>query len=290
MDKARCLLILLFLWPVLPFCQVQDSAYPKTFLWEISGNGLTVPSYLYGTVHVICETDAEMPEVLKQKIKGSKNLYLECLPLKKTDSIPKEVLLQGDTTLMELVGEHYYGMIEKLLDKQTGFRRPDLLNKLKPFYVGRILESIAMPCHTVSYENVFMDLAKEEKIPIKGLESTKEHMDVVDNLSLKMQVFQLKIQLENPDLKVKGIQQMLELYKQKELLKLYNKTMLANRFEKKFKPGLIDDRNVLWIPKMVRAMKNEMSFFAVGCAHLPGQNGVINLLRDEGYTVTPILY
>ncbi|NJO25532.1 MAG: TraB/GumN family protein [Bacteroidia bacterium] len=43
-----------------------------------------------------------------------------------------------------------------------------------------------------------------------------------------------------------------------------------------------------WIPVMEDAMKKNSNFFAVGAGHLPGENGVINLLRKAGYTLTPV--
>jgi hypothetical protein len=52
---------------------------------------------------------------------------------------------------------------------------------------------------------------------------------------------------------------------------------------------MLDNRNMNWIPKMSAIMKKEAVFFAVGAGHLSGDYGVINLLRNAGYTVKPIL-
>src|SRR5688572_25667614 len=94
--SIRKLLILIFLLTVYLIPQAQTkkpapAAKPKpaqpqkakptdpnnSLLWEVSGKGLTQPSYLYGTMHMVCEEDAKMSEGLKDAIKKSKQIYFE---------------------------------------------------------------------------------------------------------------------------------------------------------------------------------------------------------------------
>ena len=51
---------------------------------------------------------------------------------------------------------------------------------------------------------------------------------------------------------------------------------------------LIVNRNRNWIPIMGKMMREKMTFFAVGAGHLGGAKGVVNLLRQEGYTIRPL--
>lgn len=51
------------------------------------------------------------------------------------------------------------------------------------------------------------------------------------------------------------------------------------------KKELIDDRNDAWVKAMPGIMKERPTFFAVGAAHLLGAKGVLQQLRDAGYTV-----
>ena len=51
---------------------------------------------------------------------------------------------------------------------------------------------------------------------------------------------------------------------------------------------LLVNRNRNWIPIMEGMMKEKPTFFAVGAGHLGGKNGVIKLLRKEGYTLKPL--
>ena len=52
---------------------------------------------------------------------------------------------------------------------------------------------------------------------------------------------------------------------------------------------LLEVRNENWMVKMPDMMKDKSTFFAVGAAHLLGEQGMINLLRKKGYVVKPIL-
>ena len=51
---------------------------------------------------------------------------------------------------------------------------------------------------------------------------------------------------------------------------------------------LLDSRNRNWIPVMESAMKSNSTFFAVGAGHLSGGQGVLELLRKNGYSVTAV--
>ncbi len=53
---------------------------------------------------------------------------------------------------------------------------------------------------------------------------------------------------------------------------------------------LLTNRNKKWIPEIIEQAKLKPTFFAVGAAHLGNDVGVINLLRKQGYTVTPVNY
>jgi uncharacterized protein YbaP (TraB family) len=55
-----------------------------------------------------------------------------------------------------------------------------------------------------------------------------------------------------------------------------------------FKLKLVDKRNNNWIPKLVDLFSKKSCFVAVGAGHLAGENGLINLLKKQGYTVEPI--
>ncbi|MBK6949221.1 MAG: TraB/GumN family protein [Haliscomenobacter sp.] len=55
-----------------------------------------------------------------------------------------------------------------------------------------------------------------------------------------------------------------------------------------FENLLLVNRNRKWIPIMEKMMSEKPTFFAVGAGHLGGPQGVVQLLRDSGYSLTPL--
>jgi len=51
---------------------------------------------------------------------------------------------------------------------------------------------------------------------------------------------------------------------------------------------LLNDRNKNWVGQLKKIMKKEAVFVAVGAGHLVGEQGLIALLRKEGYNLRPI--
>src|SRR5258708_34300939 len=61
---------------LLSFCLVFSQT-THTLLWEISGKGLSKPSYLFGTMHVLCADDAALSDSLKAVIAHCDEVYFE---------------------------------------------------------------------------------------------------------------------------------------------------------------------------------------------------------------------
>ena len=97
MIKAQVLLLLLVV-----FCGSTTYAQKQTsnsLLWEISGNGLQQPSFLFGTIHMICKEDFLLSETAKQKFNSSKQVYLE---LDMDEGLTGEVVKYGSEVLGHL--------------------------------------------------------------------------------------------------------------------------------------------------------------------------------------------
>ena len=92
----------------------------SSLLWEISGNGLTKPSYLYGTFHMLCANDYTISEVIKQKLLGTRKLYLEVDITK--PGIQQELMTQmkfTETSLDKELGADFQ-QVDQAFQKITG--------------------------------------------------------------------------------------------------------------------------------------------------------------------------
>jgi uncharacterized protein YbaP (TraB family) len=83
------------------------------------------------------------------------------------------------------------------------------------------------------------------------------------------------------------IDELAGIYKKQDIQKM-EKMLEDDAGMDQFKDLLMYRRNKRWVAPMIEIMRNKPTFFAVGAGHLPGEKGVISLLRQAGFTVEPI--
>ena len=129
---------------------------------------------------------------------------------------------------------------------------------------------------------------EEEKKEIKGLESIQFQASVFDSIPYEWQAKELLKNIDSFPAQKKEFDTMLELYKKQQLASIAG--MLAKREAgaDKYEDILLTGRNKNWVAQLNEIMKNESVFVAVGAGHLAGGSGLISLLREAGYQVTPL--
>jgi len=132
-----------------------------------------------------------------------------------------------------------------------------------------------------------MEQAKKDKKEIIGLEQPEEQIELFDNLPADTVVKEIMETVTGTEKDNGDYQKLVNAYKKQDLPTLYK--LINNSGESPIDlAGFLDDRNRKWIERMEDKMDQNSIFFAVGAGHLWGDNGVINLLRKEGYTVVPV--
>ncbi len=81
---------------------------------------------------------------------------------------------------------------------------------------------------------------------------------------------------------------MVEVYRQQDLERMDSLMHKSDPGMDEYMDILLYGRNRHWVEQMPEIMKGKSILFAVGAGHLPGEQGVINLLRKRGYKVTPM--
>ncbi|HTN07813.1 TraB/GumN family protein [Agriterribacter sp.] len=270
-----------------PAVHAQTNEY-KALLWEISGNGISSPSYLYGTVHMICSEDFVMGEQLKEKFKAAHKVFLEvdmddpAMNMK----MMQLSLLQGKK-LSDIFSDSDYNKLNIFFRDTIGMPLT-LLNTMKPFVLLSMLTLKSLPCSDPqSYEMTFVEMAKAQSKEIQGLETIEAQMKIFDDMPDSIQVQMVMRYVNEFDEQKKEFEKMVEVYKQQNLDALYRHIMASPDISGS-EETLLYNRNQKWIPIMENAIQKEKIFFAVGAGHLAGPRGVINLLREKGYTVKGI--
>lgn len=262
----------------------------NTLLWEVSGKGLKNPSYLFGTFHIMCKDDISFSAQLKAAVTNADTIYMEM------DMDDPSVMLSGlmmmnmkdGKTLKDLYTADEYEKVAVFF-KDTLHMPIALLQSTKPFFLAALLYPKMMPCKTVSgVEEELMKFAKEQKKKIKGLETMEFQSSVFDSIPYQEQAKEL----------LKSIDSLASYQKYFDTMIAVYKTQRLTEIEKLFKDSefgmedhqdiLLNDRNKNWVKQLNTIMTKESVFVAVGAGHLVGNEGLINLLRKEGYTLTPL--
>lgn len=286
MNRFSGWLFLLLCTPVLQAQQPRSS-----LLWEVSGKGLQQPSYLFGTFHLLCKGDFTVSPELENKLRASKQFYGE---LKMDDpgllqaSMMSKLMMQGHT-LQSLIGETDYSNVSQQFQSITGMPIT-LFNTFKPFLSLSMLVQKGADCpDKVQPETEFVKVAKRLQIPVLGLETVEDQLNAIDKEPLDSQILSLKKTILNFDSVKLVMSKMMAVYQLRDIDSL-QQFITSYGGNEMFTTEMINKRNANWIPVMQTAMSAKPSFFAVGAGHLGGTQGLINLLRKEGYRVTPLKF
>jgi uncharacterized protein len=277
------------------FAQNNASALnTNTLLWKISGKNLSKPSYVFGTMHMICANDIELSDSLKNAIRNSDKVYLE---LDMDDmwqmmSAMMHMNMKGDTTLSDLLSPEDYKKVKAYFKDHSSMIPFSLMERYKPLLVESMIMETSSACdNMIVIEKLVMDEAKQNDKDIKGLETFDYQLGIFDKIPYKMQAEQLVKMVDDANSgktdDENEIKVLTDAYRKQEINKMDELTKDDPSIGG-FTDILLYDRNANWAKKLQDLMQSNSLVVAVGAGHLPGKKGVLNLLREAGYTVEPV--
>lgn len=267
--------------------QPKQEKNDNSLLWKIEGNGLTQPSYVYGTIHMLCAPDFEIKEKVNTAFNSTSNLVME---LDMDD--PKEIqemqdMMKSKTTLSSLLTDDEEKKADAILKSELGIslKQVDNISPAGLMSISIMSSYACPPTEMKMYEAEFVIKAKAQNKKIGGLETIADQMATVGkSYDIHEIIKQIALKAEYAAI----LAEMTKAYKEQNLPKLYE-TVTDKRFmDENAKKAMLTIRNEKWIAKMPAIMKQESTFFAVGAGHLYGNDGVITLLRNKGFKVTPV--
>ena len=263
----------------------------NTLLWQVSGKDLKQPSFLFGTFHLLCKEDIRFSNQLLAAVKSSNEIYMEL------DMDDPSTLLGGmffmnmkdGKKLEDLYSPGEYERIQKYFN-DTLHTPLMLLQKAKPYFLVALLYPRMMNCSSpAGVEEELLKLAKEHKKEIQGLETMQFQASVFDSIPYDWQAKELLKNIDSFSVYKKEFDDMVTLYKEQNLDSMQRMLLKSEFGSDKYDDLLLKNRNRDWIIKLKKIMAKESVFVAVGAGHLTGDDGIINLLRKEGYKVEPLV-
>ena len=262
----------------------------NTLLWQVSGNGLQQPSYLFGTFHLMCKDDIHFSDQLKVALSHVDKVYMEM------DMDDPATMLSGlflmnmkDKTLPQLYTAADYKRVSAFFKDSLGISLQSL-QKIKPFFLEAMMYPKMMPCKTISgVEEELMKIAKLQKKEIKGFETMEFQAGIFDSIPYEEQAKELLTSIDSLASNKKDFDTMMNVYKSQRVGEIENLFSKSESGMEAHQDILLDNRNKNWVAQLKLIMKTYNVFVAVGAGHLVGKQGLIALLRKEGYTVKPLL-
>lgn len=266
--------------------------------WKVSGNGLSKPSYLFGTHHLIekakipdfDKVTAVIPDVdvVVGEMDMSNMLGMQMKMLK--------VCIMKDTTMKDLLTPEEYTLVDSRMKEVVG-KGLDKLGIMKPVMLSTMYElMLYMKQNNLKKEPEAVDIVvqnqgKKAKKKIVGLETIDQQVNILFNSSsLKHQAEGLVETVKDKEKSIKLIGRLNEAYLTGDLAAMSRLINEEEQMSDADKKVMITNRNNNWITQLKTLMPKQSCFVAVGCMHLADEEGLIQQLKNAGFTVEPVVF
>ena len=292
MNRRSLLLSLLFLIAALP-------AFSQIF-YKIEGNGLKSPSYLFGTHHLapvsIVESYPSIPSALDdtKAIVGELDMTLSQMEM--AMAMQKYMMAPADSTISRLTTPDEFKDLEAKFAPYSPMPGVTLaqLDMMRPMVISAMVTMTEMQKSLPGFnpnqqlDAMFQLQGKEEGKKIIPLETPDLQAQLLYTFTpISKQLNDLKEVLDNPSELAENCQKLNKAYTEGDLDALLSLTE-SDDSDPAFMEALLTKRNHNWIKALPEIISQQPSFIAVGALHLAGNDGLVELLRKEGYTVTPL--
>ena len=256
-------------------------------LWEVSKPGAS-SSYLFGTIHSEAPEVVKLARPVKEAFDASRSVILEMLMDMDAMMYSSTAMLMTDgRSLTDLVGQPLFTQAAAAIQSRG---IPEVvLERMKPWAVAVTL-SMPIPETGQVLDMVLYQDALQGGKQVYGLETIREQLDVFDLMSEADQVELLRDALASlPEIDAMHAE-LLAAYRQRDLaglMAINEASMQAGnqRLAEDFQQRLITDRNLRMYQRMQQYLQQGGAFVAVGALHLPGKDGLLQLLEQGGYTI-----
>lgn len=270
-------------------------------LYKVSGNGLEKPSYLFGTHHLaplsVFTENADAIEAFASAGQIVGEIDIEGNPLQVSAKMTPYMLAPIDSTLSKVIPSEQYAEADSLL--QEILKTPEIT--LKTFEIFKPAVLTQQITVTIIIQNMpgykaeeqldyyFQLLGIEEGKKILAFETVEQQAEILfRSQSIQSQAEELLGILANPQDLVLEAQKLNNAYLAQDIDAMFQMA-IAEDIDPDFFEKLTTQRNNNWIQQLPEIMKADSTFVAVGCLHLAGETGLVQQLRNLGYTVEAYL-
>ena len=231
----------------------KTPAANNTLLWKITGKDLTKPSYLFGTMHMLCADDIQLSDSLNKAIQNADDVYLELDMdnlFEMMGAITK-MKMRNDTTLADLLSTEEYQKVKQYFTENSKLIPFNMLETYKPLLAASmIMEQQVDECdNMISMEQLVMKESKKNGVAIKGMESMEYQMAIFDSIPYSFQAKQLVKMVEEGNSDGSEMKKITEVYRSQLLDQMEELTKKEDMGISNFADLLLYNRNRDWAKK-----------------------------------------
>lgn len=269
-----------------------DTVAQNSILWEVSGNGLSSPSYLMGTLKFIGEKEFFIPQEAHLNLKKCKIFAIEDqVDHHAQHELNKAVHFPAGKSLKTELKPELYTSVQKLFEKEFGISESKFEHhyaRLMPLALSMTMTRLSLGEKVKFYDIELLLEAKKNKLETYSLEPIEREAEALLRYPLEDQVKALQHSVANFETQKKEFQLLVNDYPDGDLDKIFQYTLHPVESNPVFIEEFYTKRNSEWLPKIDRMMHEKPAFIAIGISHLEGDQGVLNLLKEKGYALKPI--
>jgi len=267
---------------------------PSPAPWQDGAHPTPTPAYslLLGTLHFGSPQELDLvPKRLQQKVRQMHTFVAEVDTTEPwQQALQRYRLLDGNIALSDLIGPQRFSTLCKLLPRVPC----DQLEHLRPWVILALLEARGEHPTKISLDDELQHWARQARLEIRALETLEQQFAALDCVPPQEQALVLRQRLDQADDFRAQANRVLGYYRARNLsawLDEVNSPMgldsLGVDLERRARQCLLESRNARWLQQLAVQLRSGGVFVAVGALHLTGPQGLLEGLRQQGYSVYP---
>lgn len=271
-------------------------------LWKISGNGLTRPSYIFGTHHVAPASVIDSIAGFADALNSVDDVYGEIVMTEMASPATQQLMMgtmmaPADSTLSRLLTPEQLTALQNIIDRYVGAGKLSIAN-FEPRRPAALSSTLAMLVSAKAFPDfnpaMQLDALIQQRATalgkgVKGLETPKFQIDMLYGSPISRQIKDLLKLIDTDAKAIETARRLADAYTAGDLAALHAiMTDPETGMDAEETETLINHRNSAWVELLMGILPTTSVLIVVGAGHLPGEAGVISLLRKAGFDVTPV--
>lgn len=279
--------------------ETEEGGHLRAWLWEVRGSGAPEPSYVLGTMHIGVTRRRALPPPLDEHLHHSRVLVMEI------DFREAERMFQAATSRplprRQWLDRALPSSAWRLLVEELGHLvPPDVLRRIPPGFLAMHLMQVRMAevearedgrepvrgaASTARLDSAIFEWSVTMGRPLVALETPEQQMAALARIPSGPSIDTLRALLVDADAARDEARALREAYLSFDAQRLSSALGEMSEEERRI---LLTERNIEWMERLVPELERGRAFVAVGLGHLLGEQSVLAMLAERGFTVRRI--